>query len=158
MTPEKIRTDAFRVVGPGGEFSHENMSGIPALWEEFARRAGEIPNPDSESGPAAFGAMFGAPDNFLYVAGVSSRGGAIPEGMRELEVPAGNYARFAFQAKGGGTGFADFIREQFQKINREWLPASGLKMRWPAPVMERYGERFDPKAMTGEVEIWMPVE
>ena len=154
MTPEKIHTGAFRVVGPGGDFSHEDMSGIPALWTEFARRAGEIPNPDST--PAAFGAMFGAPNNFAYVAGLSSSGGAVPEGMRELEVPAGNYAKFAFQAK-GADGFADLVREHFEKIGKEWMPASGLKMRWPAPVLERYGEKFDPQTMTGEVEIWMPV-
>ena len=155
MTPEKIQTDGFRVVGPGGSFSREDMSGIPALWEEFARRAGEIPNP--APGPAAFGAMLGAPDNFLYVAGLSSSGGTVPAGMRELAVPAGNYARFAFQAN-GPDGFAELVRENFTKISREWMPASGLKMRWPAPVLERYGEKFDPKAMAGEVEIWMPAE
>ena len=155
MTPEKISTEAFRVVGPGGDFSHEDMSGVTALWEEFARRAGEIPNPDPT--PAAFGAMAGAPDKFAYVAGLSSCGGAVPDGMRELEVPAGNYARFAFEAK-GPDGFSEQVREVFGKISREWLPASGLKMRWPAPVLERYGEKFDAKTMTGEVEIWMPVE
>ena len=42
MTPEKTQTDGFRVVGPDGSFSREDMSGIPALWEEFARRAGEV--------------------------------------------------------------------------------------------------------------------
>lgn len=155
MTPEKIRTDAFRVVGPGGDFSHEDMSGIPALWTEFARRAGEIPNPDST--PAAFGAMFGAPNNFAYVAGLSSSGGTVPAGMRELEVPAGNYAKFAFQVEKGEELPAK-IQEHFQKIGKEWMPASGLKMRWPAPVLERYGEKFNPETMSGEVEIWMPVE
>ena len=156
MTPEKIHTDAFRVVGPGGEFSPENMAGIPALWEELMSRAGEIV---SVSGPlpAAFGAMSGAPDKFLYVAGFSADGGAVPEGMRALEIPAGNYAKFAHQAA-GEDGFQDSLRETFERISREWMPASGLKMRWPAPVLERYGEKFDPKTMTGELEIWMPVE
>ena len=156
MTPERIHTDAFCVVGPGGEFSHENMAGIPALWEELIRRAGEVV---SVSGPlpAAFGAMSGAPDNFLYVAGFSAAADAVPEGMRALEIPAGNYAKFAHQAA-GEDGFQDSLRETFERISREWMPASGLKMRWPAPVLERYGEKFDPKTMTGELEIWMPVE
>ena len=35
MTPERIHTGAFCVVGPGGEFSHENMAGVAALWEEL---------------------------------------------------------------------------------------------------------------------------
>ena len=156
MTPERIHTDAFRVVGPGGEFSHENMAGIAALWEELMSRAGEVV---SVSGPlpAAFGAMSGAPDKFLYVAGFSADGDAVPEGMRALEIPAGNYAKFAHQAA-GEDGFQDSLRETFERISREWMPASGLKMRWPAPVLERYGEKFDPKTMTGELEIWMPVE
>ena len=156
MTPEKIHTDVFRIVGPGGEFSHENMSGIPALWGEFARRIGEIPNPDSESGPAAFGAMFGAPEKFLYVAGLSSLSGAVPEGMRELEIPAGNYAKFVHEAK-GADGLPEAMKSLFRRVFGEWLPAAGLSFR-PGPVLERYGEKFDPKTMTGEVEVWVPVE
>ena len=155
MTPEKIQTGAFRVVGPSGDFSHEDMSGIPALWTEFARRAGEIPNPDPT--PAAFGAMFGAPDKFQYIAGLSSATGEVPAGMSAMDVPAGNYAKFAFRVE-KAEELAGTMREMFTKIGKEWMPASGLKMRWPAPVLERYGESFDPKTLTGGVEIWMPVE
>ena len=156
MTPEKIHTDAFRVVGPGGEFSHEDSAGIPALWEDFGRRAGEISNPDPSHPFSAFGAMFGAPEKFLYVAGLPSLSGAVPEGMRELEVPAGNYAKFVHEAK-GADGLPEAMKSLFRRVFGEWLPAAGLSFR-PGPVLERYGEKFDPKTMTGKVEIWVPVE
>ena len=156
MTPEKIHTDAFRVVGPGGEFSHEDSAGIPALWEDFGRRAGEISNPDPSHPFSAFGAMFGAPEKFLYVAGLPSLSGAVPEGMRELEIPARNLREVRPRGERGGWvagGDEKFVQASF----REWLPAAGLSFR-PGPVLERYGEKFDPKTMTGKVEIWVPVE
>ena len=158
MTPEKIATGAFRVVGVGGVFSHEDISGIPALWQEFARRAGEIPQADAARG--AFGAQWGTPEKFDYVAGLASAGGDIPDGMSECKIPAGNCAKFALRispeqaAQPGGMQAA--FKDGFARIFREAMPASGLQTR-PAPILERYGEKFDPKTMSGEVEIWIPV-
>lgn len=153
-TPEVRETAAFRIVGPGDEFSHAQMHKVVDLWAAFARQAGEIPGADPSQG--AFGAMTGKPEQFLYVAGLASTG-EVPDDMREIQVPAGNYAIFTVQAPPDTDDFPKWMGEQFNLLWRQWMPASGLKMRFPAPVLERYGEKFDAQAMTGAVELWVPV-
>ena len=156
MAIEKIYREAFRVVGLGGEFSHANSTGISALWAEFRRRADEI----SPAIPgAAFGVSQGTPESFEYIAGLPSSGGEIPVGMTAREVPAGDYTRVVHTATAADSEaekFADALKASYARAFGE-MAAAGLKMGG-AVVVERYGENFNPEKMTGEMEIWIPVQ
>ena len=67
---------------------------IPALWPRFVARMGEISG-QTEPG-VTYGVMRSDGDALEYLAAVAvAPGSPVPEGMACVEVPAGDFARFA---------------------------------------------------------------
>jgi AraC family transcriptional regulator len=144
--PRLVEREAFTVAGLCARYTHETVAGIPALWQRFAAH-GASPN---RIGPHEYGVCVPAEGGaFDYTCGIEV-GGAAPEGLVLLRIPAQRYAVF-FHA-----GHISAIRMSFRAIFDEWLPASGSRATG-GPDFERYDERFDVGTGDGGVEIWVPV-
>jgi predicted transcriptional regulator YdeE len=113
---EVTTLEGFTVVGM--EYVGSSPEDVMALWEGFVQRIGEIPG--AEMDDDAYGVIFGYDainGEFSYMACVESdMTGPVPEGMRELSVPGGDYAVFTFQF--------DILDEIYGYIYGEWLPQS----------------------------------
>ena len=153
MQPRIVERDAFHVVGMTQRFTPGKIDGIPALWERFIVRVGEIEStvPGVHYGVGVDDRRPGDP-GFLYTAGTGvATVGAVPEGMSVITVPAGRYA--VFTHKGPVTHFAKTIVAVWNR----WLPASGHKAR-SAPDFECYDRRFKMNSPASEVDLYIPIE
>jgi AraC family transcriptional regulator len=145
---------AFFVGGLQGRFSDPPKL-VPELWQRFVPHLGKIPG---QVGCVAYGvASFISPQGACdYTAGVEVVDfSSLPEEFAQLKIPANKYAVFGYGEHVSKLG--DFI----DLILSKWLPASRLELReanagTPA-FFERYGEKFDPIAGKGDVEVWVPV-
>ena len=114
---EMTTIEGFTVIGM--EYQGSNPEEVVALWEEFVPRiANEIP--DAEMDDDGYGVLMGYDElsgELSYMACVESdMTGPIPEGMRELSIPEGEYAVFTFPFI-----FLDGI---YSYVYGEWLPES----------------------------------
>lgn len=143
----------MRVVGLEGRHGMADRSGIPDQWRRFVARLGEV---EDQVDPATFGLVYddgGDPDAFRYVAGVMVAADAgLPPGFAEYRLPARRHAVFTHH------GSAAAIPAFVARVMTEWLPASGLRLARDPRLVEVYGSDFDPVALAGTVEIWMPLE
>ena len=151
LQPPRFETgQAFLVAGPGERFNHENVAGIPGLWQRFHQTVADIPG---RIGPVAYGVCCNGDDagNFDYIAGVAvSDFSDLPREFSRVRIPAQRYVLFSHG------DHVSTIRRTVNTIWNHWLPASGLKVA-DAPTFERYDERFHPLTGQGGFEIWVPV-
>jgi AraC family transcriptional regulator len=137
-------------VGLAERHSFAATQGIPAQWQKFMARYGDIPD---KAQPIPVGVSTDMDDdgNFEYVCAVEvSRFSETPRGLIELRVPAQNYAVFTHRehaSKGGAT---------YAEILNHWLPDHG-KVAADGANLERHLETFDPKTGLGGIEIWIPI-
>ena len=94
---------------------------------------------------------------FEYLAGVEvTKAADLPEGWSRVNVPAQRYAVFTHP------GHVSEIRATIEAVGTQWLPVSKhrpAKIPAGAPnFFERYGPAFDPVTMSGDTEIWFPIE
>ena len=126
---------------------------IPQQWERFAPLIGKVPG---QVGCTAHGVVFDTLKrafSFGYLAGVEVAPDRVPETFGHLEIPAQRYAVFTHH------GHVSAIPRTTHAIFAEWLPASGHQLAADgADFFERYGEEFDPRRGTGEIEIWLPIK
>jgi AraC family transcriptional regulator len=136
MQPQFITKPAFAVVGLHRRATPKSPA-IPALWDQFVPRMGEIPHQATEQ--ASYGVMDNydhAQGEFDYIAGNPvDKVGNLPAGMVRWEIPANTYAVFETSIPKLGETF-DFIYGQ-------WLPTSDYQQT-AGPYFERYGEDFRP--------------
>lgn len=122
---------------------------IAAQWRDL-HALGPIPG---RRGTAEYGAICGADPaaqtmEFLCGVEVESFDGLPPE-MGRMRVPPQHYAVFIHR---GGRAT---VHETWAAI-WEWLPRSGY-VSAQTPDFELYGDRWNARTGTGEVEIWLPV-
>lgn len=145
----------FVVGGFQGRFPNP-PEGVPELWERFAPWIGKVPG---QKGKVAYGiasAISGAGE-CTYAAGVEvTEDTKLPEEFARITIPAGKFAVFAHHAH------VDDLADTIDQILKKWLPQSGMALKERSegtPVFfERYGERFDPRAGRGDVEVWIPIQ
>jgi AraC family transcriptional regulator len=148
VAPPKFRErDAFRVVGLSTECSFENIGAIPALWQSFNAREGDVVG--AVAG-AAYGVCCGADQagNFRYLAGVEAL--EKTPTMDYVDLPAQRYAVFMH------SGHISDLSKTVYTIWNKSLPDEGLEAAG-APDFEVYDHRFDPQTGRGTLEIWIPV-
>jgi len=162
MKPQFIESPEKTVVGLGSPFisilspDRTNMTVIPRLWSEYLPRKQEIPHRLSSTDLGICTRLPDEskrthPEELFYLAGAEvTQAGDIPAGMMTIQVPVGRYAVFTHQ------GQLDALEHTMRYIYREWLPASGCKLR-PAPDIETYDHRFNPCSDQSEMGIWIPV-
>ncbi len=147
--PRFERRAAFRVVGMqirAQPFSDE----FGKLWQDFSPRMGKISGriQPQESYGVEWD-MDTATSLFSYLAGVAVEAEApIPEGMRDIQVPAQEYVVFDFQLKD--------VQTAMKQIYEEWLPTSGYQHS-RGPEFELYDQRFNPDAGQFEMSYYLPV-
>jgi dihydrofolate reductase/predicted transcriptional regulator YdeE len=106
---------------------------IPALWDEFVPRLGELPR-----GPNSYGVSTGMREDgsMTYLAGVPAPvGTAIPNGMVARDIPAQRYAVLDATLPLLGAGL--------DHLFRVGVPALETQLTG-GPVLEEYGPNFSP--------------
>jgi AraC family transcriptional regulator len=147
---------AMRIVGLQRHYTSKTMDQIPTQWKEFAERLNKI--------PGGIGVSYGVGSNltmtpfeFDYMSGVEvTQDATLDEGFASVSVPALHYAVFTHE------GPVSRIRETIDAAWNKWMPSSGHRPVKAGPdvpyMMERYGEGFDPQSMSGDIELWIPIE
>lgn len=152
FAPVRIETGrSFTIAGFGERYTPQTNGNIPALWERFASHIGKVPG---QIGDDTYGVCceFDGKGGFLYLAGVEVRSpGVLPGYYVTRTLASQRYAVFEHRGKVSGLG------RTFEKIWKQWLPASGEQAA-DAPEFERYGPEFDPSSASGLVEIWIPLK
>jgi AraC family transcriptional regulator len=142
------------IAGLRGHYTRATMNEISGLWQRFTPYLGGIPG---QVGGVAYGVCFPSSDGFDYLSGVevlSSSG--LPDGFSVVSMPVQKYAVFSHR------GHVSKLHETCDAIEREWLPRSQHAFAHGtlgAPgFFERYGEGFDPRTGSGDVEVWVPIK
>lgn len=149
QTPHRIDCPAQRIIGM--TWTPEDAGSIADMWQRFIPREHEI---DRLAQPAGtFGICQPLADGqWRYIAGLPVADDApVPEGMVEIVIPAGHYAKV--EHCGPVSGLPDTFRAAYA----EWLPAAGL-----TPLdeieFEYCGERFyGPHHPESVVELYLPI-
>lgn len=157
MQPEIVEHKEELVIGMGSSFAENPFWEINKLWDKFSQRENEILNlngsyaigvcmPKHDDLPVKEG------DTFVYIAGrpVSSLE-EVPEGMVAVRIPPRKYAKFTH--KGQLTNLPHTVNY----IWGTWLPKSEYKHAH-IPDFELYDERFDVNTLSGEIDIFVPIE
>ncbi|MGZ6015213.1 MAG: AraC family transcriptional regulator [Phenylobacterium sp.] len=155
QAPAPAKKPALRIAGIGADFDAANVSGIPALWGQFAPR---LPFP-GQVGGGTFGVCCAGPggQGLHYIAGATlAEGAPVPDGMEVIDIPQQAYLVFRQVLNGGP------LHPQMQSAVREiWgerVPNSGRALARGIPDLEVYPEDFQPDRAGGWVEWWIPVE
>jgi AraC family transcriptional regulator len=141
----------LQIAGVNVNYTFETRVNIPAQWTSFAQRLDNIPG---RVGKASYGVCwnFKPGCGFDYLTGVEvSVTANLPKDFSQVHVPACRYAVFAHRKH------VSSIPDTIEAIWTKWLPNSGHQAA-ETPSFERYGEKFDPQAGMGDVEIWVPLK
>jgi predicted transcriptional regulator YdeE len=147
---ETKEKDEFKVVGLDCRTSVQECGKVlPALWQDFMKRADEVKNKKDDK--VHYGMCFAKKDcNFRYIAcSEVSEFEKIPKGMKKEIIPAQKYAVFTHKGK------IDKLGETYSKIMEE-VKESGLKQDkiW----FELYDNRYIPDSDKSEFDIWVSVK
>ena len=152
LEPRFVDNRAIKVAGLRGRFGADSRTAIPALWQRMVASLSQV---QDKVGFAAYGLCFPMESGFDYLADIEIAGTApLPNGWTVVTVPAGRYAVFPHD------GHASTIWQTMEAIGG-WLRTSGHQHAFSegAPgFFEHYGEKFDPRTGTGDIEIWMPLD
>ena len=147
LQPKLITKPSFTVVGL--LLHTQPMSPeIPALWDRFVPRIGEIQHPTE--GHVSYGLMGHFDQStgmFDFMAGNPvTRVAQLPVGMTQWDITTNTYVALETTLPK--------IGEAFDYVYRTWLPSSDYQAV-DAPSFERYGEAFSPENPV--VDIYVPV-
>ena len=148
---------AMLLAGLSQHYATDMQKGITEQWTQFAPHIGRIPG---QVGRVAFGACYNAQEtpfglDYMCAVEVSS-----PEGLSSafttLRLDAHRYAIFLHY------GHVSYVSRTVDAIFHSWLATSGHQHESTADdrlaFLERYGENFDPRSGTGDIEIWVPIK
>jgi AraC family transcriptional regulator len=140
----------MRIAGIDEYYTYTRRGEIPAQWARFASRTEAVPH---TMGDAAYGVSHAMGEQgFRYLTGVEVEDATdVPAGYDSIRLPAQRYAVFTHR------GSVATLSDTCEAIAMEWLPASGLAPAAEGVMLERYGEKFDPATLSGEVEVWVAV-
>ena len=155
LQKDLVQRSAFTVAGPAALFTHENKSGIPALWPRLIRALPLTGQVDART----YGVckMIDKQEGSLkYLAGVEVTGDApLPDGFERMELDAHSYAVFRLVLD--GSPLHPQMQAAMPKIWGELLPRSGFKPV-PAPDFELYPSDFEPMRKGSYVDMYIAVE
>ena len=145
------------ITGLREQFTTATRNNIPALWQRFVPYLGRIPG---QVGNVAYGVIVdpsGGAGEFSYLCGVEvPDASAIPNEFTNIAIPALRCAVFVHP------GPVSTMCETIARIFGNWVPQSGQQLAQSGEgvpsCIERYGEKFNPKTMSGDIELWIPVK
>jgi AraC family transcriptional regulator len=151
QAPRFEESKALLIAGLWGHFTAANWEEIPTQWQRlgsFGKVCGKI-------GSAHYGVCFNKSDGIDYLSGVEvSSAAGLPKEFCWVSIPAQRYAVFSHQEH------VSKLHHTLEAIRDEWLPESGYEAAQPAGesvFFERYGEEFNPRTGTGDIEVWIPI-
>jgi AraC family transcriptional regulator len=156
--PTFVDGHALLIAGLRQRYTAETRDEIPALWKRFGASVDSVPG---QVGQVAYGIclqlLSEATQSFDYVAGIQVRDvSSLADGWSSLRIPALRYAVFPHREH------VSRLADTIDAIFHGWLPGSGfiaLQGAGDTPgLVERYGEAFDPRSGTGDVQVWIPIE
>jgi AraC family transcriptional regulator len=143
---------ALILAGIRENYTFENRTEIPKLWNRFGPRIDTVPD---KAGNDAYGVLISTPDGkgFDYMAAVAVSGTEnLPTDLTTREIPAQKYAIFPHP------GHVSTLCETIDGIFQKWLPQSGQELTVNPDFFEKYGPGFDPATGSGDMEVWVPVK
>ena len=156
MHPTFTTRGDIAVVGLAQPFRKSEGVDGPAVWRRFWPFVERIPNRVGSHTLGLNEVVDMEAGELIYAPAVEvSAIGELPDELFGKVLEGGRFAVFAFPLAGGDIG-AEF-RRAYDFIYGEWAQQSGAYLRaWYD--FEVYDERFDPATLSGEAEIWVPVE
>ena len=156
MNPTFTTRRDIAVVGLAQPFRKSEGVDGPAVWRRFRPFVDRIPNRAGSHTLGLNEIVDMEAGELIYAPAVEvSAIGDLPDELFGKILEGGRFAVFAFPLAGGDIG-ADF-RRAYDFIYGEWAQQSGACLRaWYD--FEFYDDRFDPATLSGEAEIWVPVE
>lgn len=157
MQPEIVTYPLEIAVGMAKSFPQNSSPQIGQLWERFKPRMDEIPlaKPNYCLGicsPSHPEIQMSKDDCFVYMAALPvSQLQEVPEGMTTMIIPAGRYAKFTHK------GTIAELQHTVNYIWGTWLPKCDYQRR-EGPDFELYDQRFDPQTLSGEFDIYVPIQ
>jgi AraC family transcriptional regulator len=155
MVPTFEQRERILAVGCAGEFHPGATEDIGALWDRFVPQMADIPG---RVGAATYGICCQPeegqqePGRFTYIAAVEVENlNGIPDGMTGIELPAHEYAVFAYS-----DGIGPELPKAMEYIFGEWLPSSEYEL--DGTDFEYYGDDFDPATLSGTILIYLPIK
>jgi len=158
MEPRIVERPSFPIAGLAIRTSEEENRQhgiIPAFWQRV-RRDGKF---WARLEPVAAGtATLGLSADFdgrtfaYWIARELRTGAAAPAGMQTLVVPAQRYAVFTAAGR-----FPQSVWAAVDFAHNDWLKRPGHR-RTGGPDFEWYDERYDVRASSGEVDLYIPIE
>jgi len=140
----EVELDELRLKGMGGSFSYDQISQIESLWQRFARLV--------QPSAGTYGVTMENPDQsntFLYYASIHDDPHNTQQELQRITVPAQKYKVFRHE------GAASSLINAFNYIWGVWLPEqSNLKVE--GIDFEHYPANYDPNAVDGWVDIYIP--
>jgi AraC family transcriptional regulator len=154
--PRFVSGKAMPIAGLKVRFTSETMNNIAQLWLRFVPHIGHTSGQVGRVAYGLFANMTSNPFGFDYMAGVEvSSTSGLPAGFSHVTMPAQRYVVFSHH------GPVSNIRDTIDAAHK-WFVTSGLSAAQAGhdlPVMlERYGEGFDPRTGSGDIEIWTPIK
>jgi AraC family transcriptional regulator len=148
---------AILLAGLSERFTSSTMNGIAELWQRFGPHVGKIA---AQTGRVAYGVWYNvemSPFAMDCLAAVQvSSAENLPPGFTTLQLSPHRYAIFSHP------GHVSAIQGTVDAIFHSWLPSSGHTVEGSSQdglaFFERYGENFDPRTGTGDIEIWVPIK
>lgn len=154
LDPPRFENGQARLIaGLRGHFTTATWAGTPAQWERLAS-FGRVPGAVSR---VHYGLCFLRSDGIDYLCGVEvAEVAGLPAEFRHVSIPEQKYAVFSHREH------VSKLHDTMEAIQRSWFPGSGHEIARPVDgtpdFFERYGEGFDPRTGTGDIEVWIPVK
>lgn len=155
MKPKIVEHGDIVIAGLAQPFHTDDGVDGPALWRRFRGVADQLPN---QVGGHYFGVsevVDLATGRFCYSVAIEmSEACEVPEPFFTKTLSGGRFA--VFTCRLATTDIAAELKRSYRYIYGTWRESSGMKLR-DYYDFEYYDDRFDRVALTGEVDIWLPV-
>lgn len=156
MQPKFIEHDDIHIAGLNGMVGDTGDNDGTGTWLRFREHMETV---EDRIGGHSFGIVElvdKEKGQFKYWASVEVPADAdVPDGLETKTLEGGRFA--VFSHKLASTNIGAELRQTFHYIYDTWLPSSGEELR-AYYDLEYYDHRFDPRTLTGTLEIWVPVK
>ena len=156
MEPRFTERDDITFVGLREAVDQVKGGDGPSVWRRFRPFVDKIKHrPDGNSSASLRSSTRTAAPMPTPPGSRVERTEDVPEDLTTKTLKGGRFAVFTHTLASPDIGTE--LRRTFRYIYGTWLPKSGVELRaWYD--LEYYDERFDPEAMSGEIDIWVPVK
>lgn len=154
LSPRFETTGPLLIAGLREPLDEHAAQKIPHLWQRLVACWDEIPQ---RVGVTDYGLCIHLQGHeYYYMAGCAVWDfTGLPDTFSPFIIPSHTYAVFTHE------GHINRIRDTIDYAFDQWLPGSHYRHATAHEnalhFFERYGEKFDPQAGEGDVEIWLPV-